>query len=1618
MARRSEDEGATSGATGERADIAIVGMAGRFPGAGDVDAFWANIVAGKECFTTFTDDDLRAAGVSESVFTDPNYVRSRPVLDEVKNFDAGLFGLSPREATFTDPQQRLFTECAWSALEMAGYGTSEHRPEVGVFAGTNLSTYLFSRPRAMRLDGGDTDGLMAGNDKDALATSVAYRLDLRGPSVAVQSFCSTSLVAVHLAAGSLRAGECDLAIAGGVSVRLPDRVGYTYQEGNQASPDGHVRTFDAQARGSIFGDGVAVVVLKRLDRALADRDHVLAVIRGSAVNNDGAMKFSYQAPSIEGQRRCVTAALADAGVDSADVSYVEAHGTATEVGDPMEVAALTAAFRQQQRRTDREPCLLGSVKPNVGHLDRASGVTGLIKVVQSLRHETIPGTRNFVSPNPEIDFDRSPFRVTAQATSWPREAGRTRIAGISSLGMGGTNVHAVVTEAPPPVPRGPRRRRWQVLPVSARYEAGADAACENLAAHLQGDTLTPDADLGDVAHTLQVGRARFHHRRVVVADSAACAVDGLTSPIGRFARTEATVGRKVAFLFAGVGEQYAGMLGDLYAGDPEFRADVDECVALLGLAGVDELSDVFTGRPAPAGNDLAALLGRGSEPAAEPGPLDHLAQPAVFVAEHALARHLERLGVSPDVMVGYSVGEYVAACRAGVLSLPDALRLVSKRAELIAALPRGSMLAVAADEARLTEILGETASLDVAVRTGSQLVLAGPDDAVSAAAGTLQMAGVGCRILSTTHAFHSHMLRPAAAELTAWVRDNITAVAPTLPYYSNVTGELVDAELVTDPGYWARHMCETVDFDTALGRLLAGDHAIVEIGPGQSLGALVRAHASCDRDRWPLVVPTVPGAHLPDDVDRALTETVARLWLVGVDVDWRRFHEGWQPGRVPLPGYPFEHREYWLEADLLTAEEPAELDPQDPTGIFTSLPRLDSDQWINCPVWSQTTALPSASAGHLLIFARPGEHDDVVAALRAGLDEGARAVVVHPGDLPLTAAQVDASTDVQPEVLSVRPGVVDDLTVLLRQLESTGNTPTRVVHLWGLGTAAAGSATGSTTGPQDRLETGLNHLVAFARASGELGAAQWRLDIVTSGTQRVLASDHIDPEAATLLGPARLIPVEYPGTRTRLIDVDEIDSPGGLRLLCAEISADPADQVVALREGRRWVPSYQVLPPGGDPPPVARFRTGGTYLITGGLGGIGLAMAERIASDHAAQVVLLGRTAAPPRAAWTAILDDPATTDEVRRRVEGLRRIDALGHGLVTIAGDVSSTDDVRAALDAATARFGRVDGVLHCAGVPAVGLMQFKSDADMAQVLAPKMGGARAIAEATAGRDLDFVVLFSSTTSATGGGAGQVDYCAANTVLDAYAVSDRLGATHVVSIGWGEWTWNGWTAGLERYDEGSRTYLERYRATFGIDFDEGWQVLQRVLATGERHVVVSTQDFPTLVAMSRESSVASHQEMVRKVRGQLGRHPRPDLATAFVAPESDAERAVAEVWADALGLEQVGAYDNFFDLGGNSLVGMEIIAAVRAALDLAYLPPHLLYQAPTVAELARAALTGPADAAANRDTVPDPGFAVSTPGPDGGAVEGAVEPPIAAPLAHQSRVEMRRSSLRARRTA
>jgi amino acid adenylation domain-containing protein len=871
--------------------VAIIGMAGRFPGARSVEELWRNLCAGVESISFFSAAEMEACGVSRDLLRQPGYVPAKGVVADVDLFDHEFFGTSARLAQVMDPQQRLFLECAWEALEDAGYDPDLYPGSIGIYAGSAPSTYLMHHvlPNYPRIANLGEIQITTANDKDYLPTLASYKLNLHGPSLAVQTACSSSLVAVHLACQSLLGNECDMALAGGVSIKFPERSGYLYQEGSILSPDGHCRPFDARAQGTVSSSGLGLVVLKRYEDAVADGDSIRAVLLGSAINNDGARKIGFTAPSMDGQAQVIAEALAVAGVDPATIGSIEAHGTGTSLGDPIEVAALRRVFAVP--RAAGELCALGSIKSNLGHLDTAAGVAGLIKAVLSLHHGMIPPSLHFESPNPALELGDGPFFVNDRLREW-RSASGLRRAGVSSFGVGGTNAHVVLEEAPLQTAL-PAQRPWHVLVVSARSAAALEIAGRRLADHLERN---PEIDLADVAYTLQVGRRAFDHRRALVCRDTASARMELARPGGR-TRHERHRGRPVAFLFPGQGAQYPGMAGELYAEEPVFRTEVDRCCDFIAASvGTDLRRLVFP----PPGEETEAA-GRLSETVN--------AQPALFVIEYALAQLWKSLGVKPQAMIGHSLGEIVCACVSGVFRLEDALQLVVARGRLMQSLPRGVMLSVGLPPADLEPLLDSRIAL-AAVNAGDRCVLAGESAAMADLESDLMSRGVSLRRLETSHAFHSPMMEPVQTALADLV-GRLKLGAPKIPWISNVTGTWITPEEAVDPGYWAQHIRCTVRFAGGLAALLQQDQALLEVGPGTTLGSLARRVAA-GRDLP--IVSSLPDASPSRPQIPHLLDSLADLWLSGVAIDWKAFHYREPRRRVPLPTYPFEGQRAWLES--------------------------------------------------------------------------------------------------------------------------------------------------------------------------------------------------------------------------------------------------------------------------------------------------------------------------------------------------------------------------------------------------------------------------------------------------------------------------------------------------------------------------------------------------------------------------------------------------------------------------------------------------------------------------------------------------------------------------------
>ncbi|MET9760110.1 SDR family NAD(P)-dependent oxidoreductase [Streptomyces sp. NPDC006372] len=1338
--------------------IAVVGLAGRFPGAADVTEFWRNLAEERNSIVHQDPTALRDAGVREEELASPDYVPAVAMMPDADLFDARLFSMTPREATVRDPQHRVFLETVHSALENAGYDPFAVPHTTGVFGGCAASGYaqyhLWGNSAAAQMD---ATALGIAANASYLPTLTSYKLSLGGPSVAVATACSTSLVALHMAIGSLHERSCDLAVAGGIEIEFPYRHGYTWSPGSIHSQNGVCRPFDAAADGTVFGSGVGVVVLKRLSDALADGDPIRGIIRGSAVNNDGSDKVSFGAPSVSGQTAVITEAMRRSGLSPRDIGYVEAHGTGTMLGDPLEITALTQAYEEMSGGANLAPgsIPLGSVKSNIGHLGPAAGVAGLIKALLAMENERIPATLHYEKSNPAIDFDATFFEVVDRARPWPRTPGRPRIAAVSSFGVGGTNAHVLVEE-PPALQPNPNSGRPRLVVWSGQDEAARDATGRAYGRYFAE---CDPADFDAAAYTTQVGRTHHAVRAAVIASSAsevAEAIDptgaGRSNGGGRSARlgegremlrSGDSSRREICFAFPGQGSQRVRMAYGLYRAVPGFTEAMDECLDLFAEHGVELRESWISG---------------------EPEALDHttLAQPALFAVEYAMARALIAAGVRPATVLGHSLGELTAAAVAGVFDLPDAVRLVAARGRHMGGMPGGSMLAVALEAKRIPGL--NIADVTVAAVNGpGQTTVSGPDEAIASLKKRLEAEGVACKLLTTSHAFHSPAMAEAAHRLERELR-RMELHPPRIPLVSAATGRLVGEVECTDPEYWARQLTEPVYFGAAVDAVLVdGPTLVVEVGPAQALTSLLRKHRDVMRGESDVVPLSPREPELEADL-RAFLTALGSIYVEGHDLSLPLDGPG---RRVPLPGYAYQRKRYWLDAataagdatapaaTLQSATKPplSASEENNPVSPFTVM------SWAETPLPPLAPAAPSRRALVLL----PAEAEHGAGLLSALHRSGHHVMRVRPGDQLLLGE----------EEFTVRPAVPDDLAAVLSELQRRGWHPDTLVHAWALspwGPVVAKNA-------DDQIADACLSLLTLIREGTRrpVDGSLPEVVVFSSNALDVSGSERVHPVKSMALGLVRTFPQEAPGVRCRLIDMDCAVEE---QALAAELVHSGDESVVAWRGHRRWTSAERALTPMTRD--TAALREEGVYLITGGLGGLGLEIAKGlVATGRRPHLALLGRRTPDGERP----LPGPAAS-RVQRAVEEMR---ALGAKVLTLSCDITDRQEVHSALRAVREAFGAIDGVVHSAGIAGDGVLQLRDPADFQRVLRPKVLGALLLQEALADqRRPDFFVAFSSR-SGTHGLVGSGDYSAANAFLDALAANAGSASRHL-SIGWPTW--------------------------------------------------------------------------------------------------------------------------------------------------------------------------------------------------------------------------------------
>ncbi|MEA5552713.1 SDR family oxidoreductase [Anabaena cylindrica UHCC 0172] len=1445
-------------------DIAVIGLSCRVPGAKNVNQFWDNLANGVESITHFSEEVLEVSGIPKTVYSQKNYVKARPILEDIELFDAGFFGYSPAEADLTDPQQRIFLESAWEALENAGYNPEIYEGLIGVYAGGIFNNYsLLKLQQKNHIGDHEFGNLLIANDKDYLPTRVCYKLNLKGPGINVQTACSTSLVATHLACQSLLNHEIDLALAGGIAISLPHKVGYLYQEGGILSSDGHCRVFDAKANGTLFGSGVGIVVLKRLEEALRDGDRIHAVIKGSAINNDGSLKVSYTAPSVEGQAGVITEALANAGLNPETISYVEAHATGTSMGDPIEIAALTKAFRADTQKIGY--CAIGSVKSNIGHLNAAAGVVSLIKTILALKYKMIPPSLHFEQPNPQINFANSPFYVNTKLSAWNTDDVPRR-AGVSSFGVGGTNAHIVLEEAPEIKLFG-KSRPWQLLVLSAKTATALNKATINLVEYLEQHR---EINLADIAYTLSLGRQAFSDRLIVVSQNLDAAVKALKSQDSStvFSQFQESQERPVIFMFPGQGTQYVNMTKELYQVEPTFRQHIDICCQLL--------------QP-DLGIDLRQIL------YSEKSPETAITQSVLFVIEYALAQLWISWGIHPVGMIGYGTGEYVAATLAGIFSLQDALKLV----------------------------------------TNSQKI-------------------------AEIH------LQP-----------------PQIPYISNLTGTWITTQEATDPHYWLKkrqgsreqgaggtveieirhfdkaqwpphldenHFVEVGDSDpsstplhgTRKGSFLPAPsenfnaglqelcqqpgQILLEVGIGNTLSTLVKQHPTSAQQ---VILSSV------DENQSAvafLLNTLGQLWLAGASVDWSGFYTHEHRQRLPLPTYPFERQRYWIE-------------PQTP---ISTVKKADITDWFYLPLWKQSILatqyeeLAPSQSSYLVFLDECGLGWQLVERLQ---QQGHDVITVQIG------AKFDKFSDSCGEQglhsYTLNPEQSHDYQALINELQDQNKLPTNIVHLWSV---TPDTNTNLELEISEKIQNlGFYSLIFLTQALTKHHLVnELKISVVANNLYDVNGEENLCPAKTTLLGAINVIPQEYPNIICRSIDVSLPISQQLIKQIITEITAQSSDRFIAYRKNHRWVQIFEAIQLKPHLETTHKLRQGGVYLITGGLGNIGLVIAEYLAKTVQAKLILIGRSAFPAKHEWSQWLTNHDAEDTITRKIHKLQELEEIGAEVLVINADVANLDDMQKLFYHIDQQFGQLHGIIHAAGTFGETLSSAINKIDKTicqQQLSPKVNGLLVLKKVLQGHKLDFCLLLSSLSSILGG-LGYAAYAAANIFMDTFA--HQYADSN--SIPWLSVNWDTWKVRDDSQIGGTL-------AEFTMLPEEGIQAFQRILSGGNfPQIIVSTGDLQTRITrwMQQDFSTVGHND---KINNSQSFHARANLQNAYVAPRNEIEQILADIWQELLGIEQVGIYDNFFELGAHSLLATQVISRLRQKLQI-NLPANSIYEAPTIAEI------------------------------------------------------------------
>ncbi|MDF1756883.1 MAG: amino acid adenylation domain-containing protein [Legionellaceae bacterium] len=1480
--------------------IAVIGMASKFPGSDNTNEFWQSIINKEESISFFTKAQLNDAGINQDLINNQDYVPARGILSDVDKFDAAFFGYTPYEASLMDPQHKVFLEQAWTALEDAGYVAETFPGSIGVFAGMNDSSYLQNnilKNKKVQADF-DLQQIMLATSPHYLATKVSYTMGLTGPSLSVNTACSTGLVSIAMASENLKNFSCDMALAGAINIVTPQKSGYLYREMGIFSPSGHCNVFDKGAEGTVLSNGCGVVVLKRLSDALKDNDNILAVIRGWATNNDGSAKAGFTAPSINGQVRCIDKAITSANILPTDIEYIETHGTGTLLGDPIEISALTKGYQYDVYKRANY-CAIGSVKSNIGHTDTASGIAGFIKATIALDKKTLPPNINFTETSPQIDFTKTPYFVNTTTQPWQTKH-KLRTAAVHSLGFGGTNAHVIIQEAPEI--QSSKSKSANVLILSAK----TSSSLSNLTAKIHDYLLTirnidnNEHIIADSTYTLQIGRKHFNWRMAIPYSN----IDQLITILGCEKQIslhisppkEQTI-KQIIFGFTGQGSQYTNMAYDLYREHQLFKEIVDECCEKIKDDLQLDLRDIlFTNKQNQYDNNKQIRQTKYS-------------QPTLFIIEYALTKLLSSFGIKPTAMIGHSVGEYVAATIAGVFSLNDALKLIVARAKLMDLTKPGTMLAVPMSREAIIPLLTKT--VDLAVHNAPNLcVIAGPKQDINKLElilnEKLKESGLSCQHLHTSHAFHSQAMDDILSEFLE-VTTKIKCNLPSTPYISNLTGRWITESDLKDKKYWLKHLRNTVLFSDGVQQLnLSKDDIFIEVGPGITLNQVIKQQIK----QPAILMHTLPhSGNYQHNSSETFMSTIGKLWQSGIEISWSSLYTNEIRKRISLPTYAFDKKTHWISA-----------------GNKSNLSKSSNfkKNALYCPTWERKEKLPfnqkedPATITSWLLF-----DDDLVFVPKLNsTHESVYTISSGP-----TFRQTSEFT------FTINPKNKDDYLKLLTTINLPFDKVT-ILHTW------LDNSINRELNNEQVLAKGPYCLLFLAQAFSEAYPNKSIHGLIlTNEIYNVFGIESVNPYKSAILGPCKVIPQEYSNICLKLIDIEKGSTYCPIlinRILSEANTVSHADfkREIAYRGNYQWERKLLDCTDNLQINTDNRLKKAGVYIITGGLGGIGLSLAKYLAKNYQANLILITRKNILAQNKWQDYLkNDENKKNEDYSKINKLLSIKNTASSLTIFESEIEDGAKLNLTIQSVKSRFGHINGVIHAAGVPGRGVAQLKTIEEYERVLSPKLYGTENLIDSLKSEPLDFIIFMSSITAITGF-PGQIDYCSANRILDAYidAPSRFKYPVFCQTMNWQAWRDVGMAAN-------SKTLLIELNETNSTDPEDGCFLFEKIINSNNNQVIISNEDL-NLYTANQLNAVTKSKNIKQEIIDE-------DNCQSHIT------KTLLDLWRDILGISQISLDDDFYELGGHSLLAISLLSKIRSRFAI-NIPSTILFKVRTIRALTK----------------------------------------------------------------